>query len=106
MAEEATSAMNLTVTVFKLWSTHTLKNYLAIRKNSGEGSHQDLAVRAFACYKNNVPLTSIWNRIITQEKLNTDSFKVPDPLSIKSNWAGEEKDKINWPGIYLHDIAK
>ena len=66
MAEEATLAMNLTVTVFKLWSTHTLKNYLAIRKNSGEGSHQDLAVRAFACYKNNVPLTSIWNRIITQ----------------------------------------
>ena len=91
MAEEATLAMNLTVTVFKLWSTHTLKNYLAIRKNSGEGSHQDLAVRAFACYKNNVPLTSIWNRIIT----------------IKSGWAGEEKDMINWPGIYLHDdIAK
>ena len=56
MAEEATLAMNLTVTVFKLWSTHTLKNYLAIRKNSGEGGHQDLAVRAFACYKNNVPV--------------------------------------------------
>ena len=26
--------------------------------------------------------------------------------TIKSGWAGEEKDMINWPGIYLHDIAK
>ena len=113
MAEESTLEMNLSATYFKLRSTHTLKNYFAIRKKSIEGSHKDFAVRAFACYENNVLPLDInkeqnYRRQLQeyQEKLNIDLFKVPDPLSIKSGWNGEEQGMINWPSNYFDDIDK
>ena len=31
---------------------------------------------------------------------------MPDSLSIKSGWIGEDQGIINWSGIHFHDIAK
>ena len=68
--------MNLTITYFKLWSTHALKNYIAIRKKLVEGGYQDLAAKAFACYENDVPiLTSMCNRIIPNDNKNSIKTK-------------------------------
>ena len=50
---------------------------------SGEGSHQDLAPRAFACHENNlsvdINMEQNYRRQLQeyQEKLNIDPFKVP-----------------------------
>ena len=105
---KATLAINSTATDFKLWSTHALKNYFAIRKKSIEGSHQDLAIRAFASYKNDVTVGINMEQAITRilRKPKIDLFKVPYSLSNKSGWIEEEQGIINWPAIFFHDIVK
>ena len=68
----------------------------------------DLAVRASACYGNNVSvdINMEQNRLRQlqkyQEKLKIDSFKVWDPLSIKPGRIGEEQGNIKWSAIYFH----
>ena len=62
----------------------------------------DLAVRASACYGNNVSvdINMEQNHLRQlqeyQEQLKIDSFKVGDPLSIKPGRIGEEQGNIKW----------
>ena len=68
----------------------------------------DLAIRASACYGNNVSvdinMEQNHHRQFQeyQEKLKSDSFKVWDPLSINPWRIGEEQDNIKWSAIYFH----
>lgn len=107
MAEETTLATNLAVRDFKIRGNHALKHYLTLKKSSVEGSHQDLAARAFTCYENSVPVEIDIEQIVTdsyknaKKKLNIYSLKVPDPFSVKSGWTEEEEGMINWPAIYF-----
>lgn len=80
--------MNLTATYFKPWSTHVLKGYFAIRKKSLEGRwryySQDIYIIWKQCACGHYQETELSQDIARiPRKVKIDSFKIPDPLSIK-----------------------
>ena len=91
-----------------------MRGKITCKNKSVKGSHQEFRAKAFACYENNVicwnqygtELLQAISRILKKKQLKIDSFKVPDSLSIKSGWIGEDQGIINWSGIHFHDIAK
>ena len=66
--------------------------------------------RAFACYEQNIPVdVEVEHRersLLYEYKQKFGSVSLPDPLTIKKGWHGEEAGMIYWPRLYIMDISR
>ncbi|XP_065667372.1 uncharacterized protein LOC136087793 isoform X3 [Hydra vulgaris] len=100
----------LTINDFKLYSTLALKSFLKIRNKATTGSFETLVARAFSAYEEGCEVNvdcehseRLLLDIYTEKFL---SCNLPDPLSLKSGWCGEEEGMRSWPSLYFMDIER